>query len=67
MELDTHYQQDNESIETYAAALKNLFRKIPVNNADKQICHFIKGVKNEYTTALCSEELPTLNAAIAKA
>ena len=67
MELDTRYQRDNESIETYAASLRELFRKIPINNAEEQVRHFIKGVRSEYTTALCSEELRTLDAAVNKA
>jgi hypothetical protein len=67
MELDTRFQRDNESIETYAAALRELFRKIPINDVQEQIRHFIKGIKMEYTSALCSEELATLNAAVNKA
>ena len=67
MELDTRFQRDNESIETYAAALRDLFRKIPINDVQEQIRHFIKGIKVEYTTALCSEEFNSLDNAIAKA
>src|SRR5437588_12403899 len=67
IELDTRFQRDNESIENYAVALRDLFRKIPVNDVQEQIRHFIKGIKVEYTTALCSEEFNTLDNAIAKA